>query len=246
MPSVLYQNFLREFWCTAIAYDPILPEDDSEERPLKEYKIKFTVMNGNKSLTLDFKTFVEATGFDYNQGAYVSHPSHKAMKAELAKIATDEVISRNYSSTEQINSIQQMIAYCLITGTKVDIGERALLLRNNSNLLQRSLCLHQKKSHMDKEEQIKKATKEAKMFEMTKTEVIKVVQVEAEKIILDPKTIISVKACEKFKKAQDTEHQVLKREHSQKVKRLIELNKKRGAVHGDYLQQTQARTYHKF
>ncbi|GJR28457.1 hypothetical protein Tco_1104689 [Tanacetum coccineum] len=50
---------------------------------------------------------------------------------------------------------------------------------------------------------------------------------EAEKIGLDPKKISSAKACEKFKKAQDAEHQVLKREHFQKVKRLTELNKKR-------------------
>ncbi|GJS50936.1 hypothetical protein Tco_0624298 [Tanacetum coccineum] len=60
-----------------------------------------------------------------------------------------------------------------------------------------------------------------------RTEVIKIVQEEAEKIKIDPKKIISAKAGEKFKKAQDAELQVLKREHSQKVKRLMELNKKR-------------------
>ncbi|GJV60187.1 hypothetical protein Tco_1466287 [Tanacetum coccineum] len=82
-------------------------------------------------------------------------------------------------------------------------------------------------AHLDKEEKIKKAAEEAKMLEMIKTEVIKVVQEEAEKIELDPKKIISAKACEKFKKAQDAEHQVLKREHSQKVKRAMELRMKR-------------------
>ncbi|GJZ04707.1 hypothetical protein Tco_0537982 [Tanacetum coccineum] len=65
------------------------------------------------------------------------------------------------------------------------------------------------------------------MFEMTKTKVIKVVQEEAKNITLDPKTIISAKAGEKFKKAQDAEHQVLKREHSQKAKRAMKLRKKR-------------------
>ncbi|GJR87824.1 hypothetical protein Tco_0211835 [Tanacetum coccineum] len=80
---------------------------------------------------------------------------------------------------------------------------------------------------MDKEEQIKKVAEEAKMFEITKTEVIKVIQEEAEKIGLDPKKIISAKAGEKFKKAQDAEHQVLKRQHTKKVKRLTDLNKKR-------------------
>ncbi|GKD23616.1 hypothetical protein Tco_1225319 [Tanacetum coccineum] len=51
---------------------------------------------------------------------------------------------------------------------------------------------------MDKEEQIKKVAEEAKMFEITKTEVIKVIQEEAEKIGLDPKKIISAKAGEKL------------------------------------------------
>ncbi|GKG34967.1 hypothetical protein Tco_0437663, partial [Tanacetum coccineum] len=58
-------------------------------RLLKEYKIKFSMMNGKKPLTLDYKIFVIATGLDYNKGTYVSHPSPKAVKAELAKIATD-------------------------------------------------------------------------------------------------------------------------------------------------------------
>ncbi|GKB81850.1 hypothetical protein Tco_0948745 [Tanacetum coccineum] len=137
-PSVVYQNFLREFWCTAIAYDSNPPINDSKARPLKEYLIKFLVMNEKKPLILD-----------YAKGTYVSHPSPEAVKAELAKIVENpilldrtpvlknsfpvawrilftfviQVLSGNYSSTEQINYIHQMIAYCLITGTKVDIGE---------------------------------------------------------------------------------------------------------------------------
>ncbi|GKD56304.1 hypothetical protein Tco_1289691, partial [Tanacetum coccineum] len=55
------------------------------------------------------------------------------------------------------------------------------------------LTKEQIQAYIDKEEQIKKAAKEAKMFEMTKTEVIKVVQEEAEKIGLDLKKIISAK-----------------------------------------------------
>nr|GEW77528.1 hypothetical protein [Tanacetum cinerariifolium]GEX40662.1 hypothetical protein [Tanacetum cinerariifolium] len=82
-------------------------------------------------------------------------------------------------------------------------------------------------AYIKKKEQIKKAVEEAKIFEMTKTEVIKVVQEEDEKIRLDPKTIISAKVGKKFKKAHDVEHQVLKREHSQKAKRAIKLKKKR-------------------
>ncbi|GJZ25255.1 hypothetical protein Tco_0562714 [Tanacetum coccineum] len=45
-PSLVYQNLLREFWCTATAYDPNPPINDSEARPLKEYIIKFSVKNG--------------------------------------------------------------------------------------------------------------------------------------------------------------------------------------------------------
>ncbi|GKD58975.1 hypothetical protein Tco_1296484, partial [Tanacetum coccineum] len=85
------------------------------------------------------------------------------------------------------------------------------------------LTEEQIQAHMDKEEHIKKVAKEAKMFEMTKIKVIKVVQEEAEKIGLYPKTIINAKEGEKFKKAQDVEHQVLKREHSQNVTELDEL-----------------------
>ncbi|GJS74317.1 retrovirus-related pol polyprotein from transposon TNT 1-94 [Tanacetum coccineum] len=143
------QNFLREFWCTAIAHDPNPPTDDSEVRPLNEYLIKFLVMNGKKPLTLDFKTFAESTRLDYAKDTYVSHPSPEAVKAELAKIVENpllldrtpvlkttlpvawrilftfvvQVLGRNYSFTEQLNLIQQIFFYCLLTRTKVDIGE---------------------------------------------------------------------------------------------------------------------------
>ncbi|GKA91005.1 hypothetical protein Tco_0812875 [Tanacetum coccineum] len=38
-------------------------------------------------------------------------------------MTVDNVLGRNYSSIEQVNSIQQLLAYSLITGTEVDIGE---------------------------------------------------------------------------------------------------------------------------
>ncbi|GJT86669.1 hypothetical protein Tco_1068386 [Tanacetum coccineum] len=88
------------------------------------------VMNGKKPLILDYKTFVESIRFDYAKDTYVSHPSPEAVKAELAKIIENpilldntHVLSENYSFTKQVNSIQQLIAYCLLTRTKVDIGE---------------------------------------------------------------------------------------------------------------------------
>ncbi|GJR50531.1 retrovirus-related pol polyprotein from transposon TNT 1-94, partial [Tanacetum coccineum] len=103
-----------EFWCKEIAYDPNPSTDKNKPRLLKEFLIKFTVMNGKKPLKLDFNTFTTSTGLDYKNGVYVAHPSPEVVKAEQAKI----VLGRNYSSTEQVNSIQQLITYSLITGTK--------------------------------------------------------------------------------------------------------------------------------
>ncbi|GKA03191.1 hypothetical protein Tco_0675972 [Tanacetum coccineum] len=79
--------------------------------------------------------------------------------------------------------------------------------------------------YWDKEEQIKKVEEEARLFAMTKPEVIKVVQEEAEKIRLDPKAIKGAKAGEMFKKAQDAEHVVFKRQHTKKVRKSLELRK---------------------
>ncbi|GJY12426.1 hypothetical protein Tco_0381735 [Tanacetum coccineum] len=38
-------------------------------------------------------------------------------------MTVDNVLGGNYSSTKQVNSIQQLLAYCLITRTEVDIEE---------------------------------------------------------------------------------------------------------------------------
>ncbi|GJX64080.1 hypothetical protein Tco_0298423 [Tanacetum coccineum] len=84
---------------------------------------------------------------------------------------------------------------------------------------------------LDKEEKIKKATEEAKLLAMSRPKVIKVVQEEAKKIGLDPRKIASAKVGMKFKKTKDVEHEVLKREHSKKVKRLTELNKRSAEEH---------------
>ncbi|GKA21361.1 hypothetical protein Tco_0701350, partial [Tanacetum coccineum] len=79
--------------------------------------------------------------------------------------------------------------------------------------------------HLDPDEEIKKSVEEERLLTISKPEVIKVVQEEAEKIGLDAKKIASAKAGEKFKKAQDAEHQVLKREHTKKVRKSLKLGK---------------------
>ncbi|GKC07107.1 hypothetical protein Tco_0998717 [Tanacetum coccineum] len=145
-PSVVYQNFLTEFWCTTVAYDPFPSTDEPEKCPLKEFLIKFSVSNGKRPLTLDF-LFINWP--DYNKGKYVDHPTPEVIKKELGKIAINlsyldktlvlknsflmawrilftfviQVLGRNYSSSKQVNSIQHLLAYSLITGTEVDLRE---------------------------------------------------------------------------------------------------------------------------
>ncbi|GKA01462.1 hypothetical protein Tco_0674127 [Tanacetum coccineum] len=99
---MVYQNFLKEFWSTAVAHDPFPSTNETEQRPLRKFLIKFSVLNGQIPLTLDFNTFCSSTGLDYNNGKYV--------------------LGGNYSSTEQVNSIQQLLAHCLITGTKDSVS----------------------------------------------------------------------------------------------------------------------------
>ncbi|GJT47016.1 hypothetical protein Tco_0955731 [Tanacetum coccineum] len=138
-----------EFWSITVAYDLFPSTDETEQCPLREFLIKFLVLNGKRPLTLDFNTFCSSTGLDYNNGKYVAHPTPEAVKKELGKIAINpsyldktpvlknsfpvawrilftfviQVLGGNYSSTEQVNSIQQLLAYCLIIGTEVDIRE---------------------------------------------------------------------------------------------------------------------------
>ncbi|GJX29310.1 hypothetical protein Tco_0237389 [Tanacetum coccineum] len=85
-PSVVYQNFLREFWSTAVAFDPFPSTDEPQKCTLKEFLIKFSTLNGQRPLTFDFHTFCSLTGLDYNNGKYVAHPTPKVVKKELGKI----------------------------------------------------------------------------------------------------------------------------------------------------------------
>nr|GEV08270.1 hypothetical protein [Tanacetum cinerariifolium] len=81
--------------------------------------------------------------------------------------------------------------------------------------------------HLDKEEKIKKVAEEAKLLIISKPELIKVVHEEALKDGIDPKILESAKEGQEFKKIQDAELKVLNREQSHKVKRQMELGKKR-------------------
>lgn len=147
-PSVIYHDYLREFWCSAVVENPDAP---------KEAKMKFSVKNGTKSLILDYKTFVKATGLDYTE-TFVAPPTEEEVKQLLLELGPYDknhadvapgallnkapiiktwfpapwrilmtfiiqVLGGNKSSTEQLNTTQSMIVYCLIEGKKIDLGE---------------------------------------------------------------------------------------------------------------------------
>nr|GEU97128.1 hypothetical protein [Tanacetum cinerariifolium] len=85
------------------------------------------------------------------------------------------------------------------------------------------LTSKQLQEQMDMEELIKKAEEDARLLAISKSKVIKVAQEEAKKIRLDPRKIISAKVGEMFKKAQDAEQQVLKREHTKKPETITDI-----------------------
>nr|GEX88228.1 hypothetical protein [Tanacetum cinerariifolium] len=147
--SMVYQHFLKEFWSTVVTFDPLSSTDEPEKCLLKKFLIKFLILNGQRPLTLEFNTFCSSTSLNFNNGKYVDHPTPKVAKKELGKISINpsyldktpamknlflmdwrilfifviQVLGGNYSSIEQLNSIQQHLAYSLITGTEVETGE---------------------------------------------------------------------------------------------------------------------------
>ena len=45
-PYFQYQNYLREFWATAVAFHPTPSTDANDQKPLREFCIKFSVLDG--------------------------------------------------------------------------------------------------------------------------------------------------------------------------------------------------------
>ncbi|GJY66022.1 hypothetical protein Tco_0468260 [Tanacetum coccineum] len=72
-----------------------------------------------KPLTINFKTITESTRIEYAKANMCLIP---LLRKTLFTFVV-QVLDGNYSSTEQVNSSQQLFAYYLLTGTKVDIGE---------------------------------------------------------------------------------------------------------------------------
>ncbi|GJW52000.1 retrovirus-related pol polyprotein from transposon TNT 1-94 [Tanacetum coccineum] len=110
-----------------------IPTEDSNPIPLKELAIRFIEKNGKTLLYFDIKTFCQTTGLDYNNRIYVSMPQTKAVKDGLLKLGLHNnrnktetlsfVLGGNKSSTDQLNSSQQMLAFSLHIGIKIVIRE---------------------------------------------------------------------------------------------------------------------------
>ncbi|GKB22403.1 retrovirus-related pol polyprotein from transposon TNT 1-94 [Tanacetum coccineum] len=117
-----------ELWCIFVVDLPKPPSHEQEPRLVKESIIKFTVKTGNTPLSFNFKTFVQTTRLYYNNGQYEALPLMEVMKADLLKLGlynekSGRVLGGNKSSTDQLNSSQQMIVYSLLTRAKIDIGD---------------------------------------------------------------------------------------------------------------------------
>ncbi|GKB69149.1 retrovirus-related pol polyprotein from transposon TNT 1-94 [Tanacetum coccineum] len=81
-----FTRLKAELDITVVAFDPFPSTDEPKKCPLKEFLIKFSFLNGQKPLTLDFNTFCSSTDLDYNNGKYVDNPTREALKKELGSI----------------------------------------------------------------------------------------------------------------------------------------------------------------
>ncbi|GJS33725.1 hypothetical protein Tco_0532107 [Tanacetum coccineum] len=178
--------------------------------------------------TLDIKSMMTEIYQSFKEPPSHTKGEHDAMEEEPTNAVPITTVKPTEIPTLEVQPITTIISTSQ-PESYVPQREGKAIVTDDQPEDQRKLVHASKEiqAHLDKEEKVKKAAEEAKLFEMTNTEVVKVVQEEAEKIGLNLKKIISAKAGEKFKKAQDTEHQVLKREHSHKAKRSMELRMKR-------------------
>nr|GEW13931.1 hypothetical protein [Tanacetum cinerariifolium] len=90
----------------------------------------------------------------------------------------------------------------------------------------RKLVPASKEAHIEKEERLKKATKEVRLMLLSKPKLIKVVTEVATKAGVDPKSLQSSKGGQEFLKKQDVKLNILNREHLENLKKTKMLRKK--------------------
>ncbi|GJS26112.1 hypothetical protein Tco_0486732 [Tanacetum coccineum] len=89
--------------CTDVVDLPKPPSDDQESRPLKESIIKFTIKNGKTPLSFNFKTFVQTTRLDYNNGQYEALLLMEVMKVELLELGLHIEKKMEESAVDLVN-----------------------------------------------------------------------------------------------------------------------------------------------
>ncbi|GKC97113.1 hypothetical protein Tco_1162555, partial [Tanacetum coccineum] len=62
--------------------------DEPEKCPLKEFLIKFSTLNGQRPLTLDFYTFCSSTGLDYNNVSSGTVPDPQDLERDIQLAST--------------------------------------------------------------------------------------------------------------------------------------------------------------
>ncbi|GKB04748.1 hypothetical protein Tco_0832943 [Tanacetum coccineum] len=161
----------------------------SQDKHLAEWANSSTSMAWNLGSQMANKCWV---GGNVTHAATEEPPSHT--KGENDDIKADK----------EDDPIQRLIPISMFRPLiRVNPELEAMTSPSTVKLVDIILKIPSSKSDANKEDEIKKAIKKVKQALLTRTEVIKVVQEKAEKIRLDPKTIFSAKAGEKFKKAQD-------------------------------------------
>nr|GEW18085.1 ribonuclease H-like domain-containing protein [Tanacetum cinerariifolium] len=117
------------------------------------------------------------------------------------------------------------------TTLKVDIRKGIAKETDDSSLklvqATRELTKEEIQSHIEKKEQIERATQEAKLIELSKPDLIKVVKEVASEAGVDPKALRSSKGGKEILKKHNAEFKVFQIEHLEKLKKSRELKNKR-------------------
>ncbi|GJV21550.1 hypothetical protein Tco_1370570 [Tanacetum coccineum] len=140
--------------------------------------------------------------------------SIKNMMIEISQAAPRSDKGKGIVTESDEDSSKKLVPSSTIVHPDLDKEDKVHYMINGKMCY---LADKEMQAYLDKEGKLRKVVKEERLLAISKSKVIKVVQEEAEKIRLDPKKIASAKVGEKFKKAQDTEHRVLKREHTEKI-----------------------------
>nr|GEW05382.1 uncharacterized mitochondrial protein AtMg00810-like [Tanacetum cinerariifolium] len=182
-------------------------------------------MMGEMTFFLGLQVNQSPSGIFINQSKYV-HEILKKYGLNTSDIVGTPMDIKDKLDLDQIRTPVDGMKYCsmisalmYLTSSRPDIVHATCVCARYQD--------YPTEKHLkeDKEEQIKKAEEEARLNAICKIEVIKVVRKEAKKLGIHTKEAISTKAGELFKKAQDAEHDVLKRQHTEKVRKSLELRK---------------------